>query len=103
MATANVKVTVIKKLSMSDVHPGADVGAADSLDPVCDLFNVGDEFIFDGTMPENFCVGAFKDIGRWVTALRFGADFPWMKSPGTIVACCTDGLRPVIFQLERIP
>lgn len=102
MTAANVKVTVIKKLSMTDIHGEAGAGAAATMEPVCDLFNVGDEFVFDGTMPQKFCVGAFKDIGRWVTALRFGASFPWMEKEGTMVACCTDGLRPVIFRLERM-
>ncbi|MCK4693736.1 MAG: TIGR04076 family protein, partial [Anaerolineales bacterium] len=27
---------------------------------------------------------------------------PWIKQSGTIITCCTDGLRPVIFKVERI-
>ena len=26
----------------------------------------------------------------------------WIKKKGNMVSCCTDGLRPVIFKLERI-
>jgi len=25
-----------------------------------------------------------------------------MKEKGVVISCCTDGLRPVIFKLERI-
>ncbi|RLB26553.1 MAG: TIGR04076 family protein, partial [Deltaproteobacteria bacterium] len=28
--------------------------------------------------------------------------YPWLKQKGVAIACCTDGLRPVIFKLERI-
>jgi uncharacterized repeat protein (TIGR04076 family) len=31
-----------------------------------------------------------------------GGDFHWMKEPGTLIACCNDGVRPVVFRLERI-
>ncbi|MFC1804030.1 TIGR04076 family protein [Thermoproteota archaeon] len=29
-------------------------------------------------------------------------NYPWLNEKGKAVACCTDGLRPVIFLLERI-
>ena len=41
------------------------------------------------------------DIQRDVAHLAMGGDFPWMKEKGEMVSCCTDGLRPVIFKLER--
>jgi len=31
-----------------------------------------------------------------------GGDFPWMRQRGTMITCCTDGLRPVVFKLERV-
>ncbi|MDQ1266171.1 MAG: hypothetical protein QG635_1323, partial [Bacteroidota bacterium] len=37
-----------------------------------------------------------------------GADFSsgafegWMKNPDTMITCCTDGIRPVVFKLETI-
>jgi uncharacterized repeat protein (TIGR04076 family) len=31
-----------------------------------------------------------------------GADFgPWMKDGNMFIACCTDGIKPVVFKLER--
>jgi len=26
----------------------------------------------------------------------------WMKKDGTNIVCCTDGMSPVVFKLERI-
>ena len=98
-----IKVTVIRKLDMRAIHPGEDMGNAESLAPVCPAFNVGDEFMVGaGGCPEGFCQGAFVDIFRYISGLRAGANYPWMKAPGTMVACCGDGLRPVIFKLERM-
>ena len=27
---------------------------------------------------------------------------PWMKDGNMLVACCTDGIKPVVFKLERL-
>ena len=103
MSIPKVKVTVIKKLDMRDVHPEGGGGSAPDFEPVCPLFEVGDEFILDvGEPPQGFCQAAFDDIYRYVSVLRFGASYPWMAQAGTATACCTDGLRPVVFFLERL-
>ena len=98
-----VRVTVIRKVDMRTIHPDQDMGAADWLEPVCPAFKVGDEFIVEGgACPEGFCQGAFVDIFRYISGLRAGANYYWMKEEGTVVACCADGLRPVVFKLERL-
>jgi uncharacterized repeat protein (TIGR04076 family) len=103
MSVPTIKITVIKKLSMTDVHPDGGGGAAPGFEHVCPLFEVGDEFILDiGEPPTGFCQAAFDDIYRYISGLRFGANYPWMAREGTATACCTDGLRPVVFYLERI-
>ena len=28
--------------------------------------------------------------------------FHWMKADNTFISCCTDGIKPVVFKLERI-
>ena len=100
---APAKVKVIAKLDMRDLHPGEAELAAEGFEPICPLFEVGDEFVLDiGEPPEGFCQAAFADIYRYVSGLRFGANYPWMAQPGTAMVCCTDGLRPVIFQLTRV-
>ncbi len=103
MSIAKIKITVIKKLDMTNIHPLGEGGAALDFEPVCPLFEVGDEFVLDiGEPPKGFCQAAFDDIYRYISGLRFGANYPWMSREGTATACCTDGLRPVIFFLERI-
>ena len=97
-----IKVTVIKKLDMREIHPDEDWGAAESLEPICPAFNVGDEFIVDSECPKGFCAGAFVDLWRFISGMRAGANYSWMKKPGTLLTCCTDGFRPVIFKLERL-
>ncbi|RJS89401.1 TIGR04076 family protein [Candidatus Bathyarchaeota archaeon] len=53
-------------------------------------------------MPEGFCSWAWDDISKVVNVLRFGGNFPWFEEEGISINCCTDGLRPVIFKIERI-
>ena len=96
---ANVKVTVVKKLTNKDLidRYGKNVK------PQCELFNVGDEFIVkDSSMPEGFCGWAWADIQRDVAVLALGGNFFWVKEKGIGITSCTDGFRPVIFKLERV-
>lgn len=98
-----VKITVIKQLSTSDVY-GTDLPCqvADDLESVCPALEVGSEFVADGgTCPPGFCGWAFADIQRDIAHLWLGGEFPWIKDKGVAISCCTDGLRPVFFKLER--
>ena len=72
--------------------------------PVCDELEVGQEFISDDDVscPPGFCAWAFADIQRDISHLCFDGDYDWMKEKGVVLSCCTDGIRPVIFKLERI-
>lgn len=99
---SKVKISVVKKMDSKDVF-GSQLPETD-LDRTCLLLKEGQEFVVqeDGKMPADFCSWAWHDIHRDLTVLRFGGNFPWMKEPGIGYACCTDGLRPVIFRLERI-
>jgi len=100
MAIHDVKITVVKKVSNPEVFRRyADRGAHSS----CETVEVGMEFVSQGmAMPPDFCSWAWADIQRDVAHLALGGDFPWMKQKGTMITCCTDGLRPVVFRLERI-
>jgi uncharacterized repeat protein (TIGR04076 family) len=70
----------------------------------CPAFEDGQEFLIEGfpLRPDGFCDWAWADIHKDVMAVMFGADYPWIAAPGTAVTCCTDGLRPVVFKVERI-
>ena len=112
---ARVKITVVKTLNMNDIfgdEPPADVNL-DMLTPQCHRFQVGQEFFVDTekpptdpesweNCPEGFCTWAFADIQRDISHIMFGGSYPWIKEKGVIITCCTDGLRPVIFRVERI-
>jgi uncharacterized repeat protein (TIGR04076 family) len=102
---AKVRVTVIKKMSTKDVHgDNFPCQIAEDFSQECPRLNVGDEFVVpeNGACPDGFCGWAFADIHPVITHLRFGGTFPFGKDGGVAIACCTDGLRPVFFKVERI-
>ena len=69
----------------------------------CKLFEVGQEFMLPGhNKPDDFCSWAWADIQRDVVAMNSGGSFPWIDPKGVSIACCTDGLRPVTFKIERV-
>ncbi|MFH2110446.1 MAG: TIGR04076 family protein [Candidatus Bathyarchaeota archaeon] len=100
MSMRDVRITVVKKVSNADIHGRY---AVRGIPAACDTVEVGMEFISKGmAMPPNFCSWAWADIQRDVAHLAMGGDVPWMKEKGTMICCCTDGLRPVVFKLERL-
>jgi uncharacterized repeat protein (TIGR04076 family) len=100
MPSYDVKVTVLKKVQTGEILK--EYGAS-TVEMECPVVKEGVEYISKGgKMPEGFCGWAWADIQRDIAVLAFGGDFPWIKKKGTMISCCTDGLRPVIFKLERI-
>jgi uncharacterized repeat protein (TIGR04076 family) len=102
-----VKITVLKRIDPSYVFDG-DVPLKPSTGQPhekCTAFTEGQKFIVgeDGAMPVGFCHVAWADIFRKVHALQTGGTYyPWFDN-GVMIACCTDGMRPVSFRLERLP
>ena len=97
-----VKITVLKRFNPSEVFETSPVTPVAPLE-ACELFRDGQEFIVENLgMPEDFCTSAWVSIYCNVRILSFGGDLPWFKEKGVSVNCCIDGLRPVIFKLERI-
>ena len=98
-----VKMTVLKRFRPSEVF---EKNPATPVRPLgaCELFRGGQEFLVgeDGKMPEGFCTSAWHTIFCNVRTLASGGDFPWFKEKGVSISCCSDGLRPVVFKLERI-
>jgi uncharacterized repeat protein (TIGR04076 family) len=71
----------------------------------CEVFKEGQEFVTDvfGTIPVGFCPWAWDDIYKDLVGFASGGNFGmWYQDPNSIIACCTDGTRPVIFQIEKI-
>ena len=50
------------------------------------------------------CSEAWDAISRYIyTGLQGGSIMKgWMKEENTMITCCSDGTRPVIFKIERI-
>ena len=100
---AKVKITVVKKVDNRDMF-GDNPPAKFTVPTACDEIELGQEFIVDEGVgcPQGFCPWAYADIQRDIVTLLFGGNFPWMKERGVVLSSCTDGIRPVVFKLERI-
>jgi uncharacterized repeat protein (TIGR04076 family) len=50
------------------------------------------------------CSEAWDAIARYIYAGLQGGSIMngWMKEENTMITCCSDGTRPVIFKIERI-
>ncbi|MBN2534941.1 MAG: TIGR04076 family protein [Spirochaetales bacterium] len=71
----------------------------------CEVFKVGQEFIVDPVsgMPPGFCPWAWDDIYKVLIAYFADGSFGmWVQGGSPLVACCSDGTRPVYFKIEKI-
>ena len=105
MAEKKVKITVLKRVDPEVIFNGnVPFSPSGKKYTVCTRFIDGQDFTVerDLKMPENFCPWAWRDIFKDISVLIFGGSFhPWVED-GTQITCCTDGIRPVSFKLERI-
>ena len=96
---SQLKITVLKRELYKDI---VDKYAANKNLAPCTIYEDGQEFILDTKeMPTGFCSWAWADIHRDVVAMFHGANFPWIERKSMIISACTDGLRPVIFKIEK--
>jgi len=98
-----VKITVLKRFHPSEVFEKSPVTLTKP-QGACEHLREGQEFVVteNGKMPEGFCFWAWNTIFPDMRTLRWGGEFSSFKEKGVAVDCCTDGLRPVIFKLERL-
>ena len=105
MARSKVKITVLKRVDPSIIFNGKvpNMPGTDRKYGICTAFKEGQEFIVEnGEKPDGFCSWAWRDVYKDMSVLRFGGDFdPWVEK-GVAITCCTDGIRPVSFKMERI-
>ncbi len=95
----DVKITVERMLRIEDLIEKYSTHGSEQ----CPLFKLGDEFVSKNfKKPEGFCDWAWVDIQRDVVVLASGGNYPWVRVKGLQFSCCTAGLTPVIFKLERI-
>ena len=71
----------------------------------CPMHKEGDIFHTEFKKPDNFCDEAWKAIYQYVFALSHDCtsfyNSGWMKNPNVAICACNDGLRPVIFKIEK--
>lgn len=123
-----VKLTVIDKKLYPELQKKY---CADPDSGACPCYNVGDEFIFEryGAADDFWHVGlnTLKQTARTADNIAGGPAFPhcseawdaisryiytglqggsimrgWMNDERVMIACCSDGTRPVIFKIERM-
>lgn len=123
-----VKVTVIDKKLYPELQKQF---CADPEAGLCPCYHIGDEFIFErygaaddfwhmglhtlrqtvktadevaGGTQFPHCSEAWDAIARYIyTGLQGGSIMRgWMNDERVMIACCSDGTRPVIFKIERM-
>jgi uncharacterized repeat protein (TIGR04076 family) len=64
---------------------------------------VDDEVVFDGeTVQGRVCLHALYSFLPKVFAMRYGADFPWLKENKDVSThACPDAYNPVVFEIRR--
>ena len=96
-----VKITVLK--TTLDEELAAEYGA-EGLGP-CPMLREGQVFYADYAKPDGFCDEAWKAIYQYFFAFaHVSGQFyygDWIEKPGVAICSCNDGLRPVIFKVER--
>ena len=98
------RITVIKRTLNPEL---AEEYCVNRVSP-CECFHEGQEFVCGLEKPAGFCDWAWRDIHSFVAVLVTGGNFArgmfagWMKDERTMIACCSDGIRPVVFRIERI-
>ena len=86
---------------------------ADPQSGPCPFFHKGDTFLLKRTdqqddfyhlMNGRFCGEAWDAVSRYVYTALQGVSImhKWTNDERMMIACCNDGTRPVIFQIERI-
>jgi uncharacterized repeat protein (TIGR04076 family) len=105
MSRHRVKITVLKRVSPEIIFDGkVPTRPNGEKYTICTAFQEGEEYIVEKNVrcPEGFCSYAFKDIYSDIRVLSLGGDHsPWVEAP-KMYSCCTDGIRPVAFVLERL-
>ena len=105
MAFSRLKITIEKIFTPEEVFGHEMKQASDgSTIPPCPFFKSGQEFVTENgfVKPENFCGWAWRDLTVRLTKFDLIEDMDWPDKNTTYMAC-GDGLRPVIFKVERLP
>ena len=97
-----VRITVVRRYLHEDLID--ELVDKETTIERCPVFADGQEFLFDDwpTMPEGFCDMAWQAIYTGTLLIWFDANLDSITIPNKWQACCPDGLRPVVFTVERV-
>ena len=99
---SDLKITVLRRFHPDEVFGDDYPIEKQEWMGVCHMLEDGQEFIVrEGDMPEGFCSGAWVAIYPHIRMLTLGGNMPGTKE-GIALGSCNDGLRPVVFKIERI-
>jgi uncharacterized repeat protein (TIGR04076 family) len=95
------KITVLKTIAYPDL---VETYGVPGIPLPCPVFSEGQEFIAQyDQQPEEFCGSAWSTLRERMMILRNGGNFAgWSNDEQSIVVCCSDGFRPVVFELKKI-
>lgn len=98
------KITVLKRNFFKKI---SNEYVANELKPYkpCEVFKEGQIFITDvfSGIPAGFCTWAWNDIYKVLIGFIADGNFGmWYINKNTSITCCTDGVRPVVFKIEKI-
>lgn len=99
-----VKITIVKIEFYPELVKDVDLDYGKGFGP-CPFFEEGQTFYIHNIddIPDKFCSWAWADIERDIALILYGGKpEPILKNPHSMYSCCDEGLRPVIFKLERI-
>ena len=97
---ATLKITVLKRMANQEL---ADRYCVSGVRLPCRNFTEGQEFVVQGgERPTDFCAWAWNDIHKVNLCMVRGGCFSGYKDTNTAIACCTDGIQPVVFKVEMV-
>lgn len=98
----DLRITVLRMFHPDEVFgDGYPIEKQDWMGP-CNIHYEGQEYIVhDGEMPEGFCSGAWVAIYPHIRMLTMGGNMPG-DDQGITLGSCNDGLRPVIYKIQRV-
>ena len=97
-----MKITVVKGFTAEEVFRGkVPDHFPENFESPCPMHPVGQEFVMENlNCPEEFCNWAYADIQKDLVNLYFGTNYYRVKKANWV--SCTDGMRPVVFKIEKI-
>ena len=98
-----MKITVVKGFTAEGLYAEDTPSTIESFSTVCPVHSPGQEYVTESVVcPEGLCTWAYADMRREINHLLRGGDFGWIGRKGVAYSSCTDGLRNVVFKIERI-